>query len=112
MTCIFCCSTDQSTGAHEIIVLTDLIRLLPPEIQVAQLREAARIGKRVYLLSPVGSDRDAELRRAAGYWSFTSIEALLALAIRGGISVQRVGERSGWGGVHAGRPDNVSGRAP
>lgn len=92
VTCTFCCSTDQSAGAHEIVVLTDLIRLLPPEIQVAQLREAARIGKRVYLLSPVVSDRDAELRRAAGCWSFTSIESLVAMATQEGLSARWEGQ--------------------
>lgn len=76
------CHGDEPTGTRECVVLTDLLRLLPSVLQIAQLKEATRVGKRTLLfcIEPAtGLDESAIERDLLGF-AFTSLTSLRALA--------------------------------
>jgi glycosyltransferase involved in cell wall biosynthesis len=82
----FCCETPYPDNAFGTILLGDALRLFPTPLQLAQLRECARIAGRVLLLCTRGeepTDRRARYRECDG-WRWSSEAELHALAERAG----------------------------
>ena len=98
VTCSLGCHTSELTRGKQSVLLTDLIRLLPPAVQRAQLREATRIGERAYLLciAPgVASDR-ASIHRALAGWSLCPIDSLLSIANSAGVTLTPLASPVAW----------------
>lgn len=84
------CHSDEPTGAREVVILTDLLRLLPPTCQRQQLQEALRVGRRVYFVSTelaIGARDDSAIHRELAGWSLSSMDSLSALATTMGVTL-------------------------
>jgi GT2 family glycosyltransferase len=90
VTCNIGCHTADAEGAREVVLLTDLLRILPPALQLAQLREALRVGQKAYLLCSGRVSAkldDTPVRRELEGWPFTPLDQLAASAARAGITL-------------------------
>jgi len=96
-----CMSTRYSDRHFHSVVLTDLVGFMPEPLQVVILREAARIGREVYVLHGVEQGR-AEKCRLDGVttasflgWRYWNREMLERSAGAAGCTVTPVAEASG-----------------
>lgn len=88
VTCGVGCALQDGQGSREAVVVTDVMRLLPPLLQVAMLREAARVGKKAYLLCSGGAsgDRDGtSARREREGWPWLPLDRLPWAAGQAGV---------------------------
>jgi glycosyltransferase involved in cell wall biosynthesis len=86
----FGAGSDEPSCSREAVVVTDLVRLLPPPLQIAQFDGALRLGRRVWLFcagrGPGWPDASPIHRELAG-WSLTSLDKLAATLASAGIAL-------------------------
>jgi hypothetical protein len=88
--CSLGCALEEPSGGRDIVVLTDLLRLLPADLQRAQLREALRVGKSAYLLCSgrsAGWPDGASVRRDIEGFPLLPIERLHEAASQAGVAL-------------------------
>jgi hypothetical protein len=93
--CSVGCALEEPRGARDVVVLTDLLRLMPAALQKAQLREAVRVGKRAYLLCSGrgrGWPDGASVRREIEGFPLLPIERLPAIAAEADITLTELPE--------------------
>lgn len=85
--CALGCYSSGGESAHDAVILTDLLRLLPRPIQTAQLNVATRLGRRAYLFC---REQPAPVQPATPGAALCSITELLARARTAGFVLQPV----------------------